>query len=105
MRLRNWIAVLVSVLLLAGAGVAGILVNRSTVKAVEDVHEKDTTALGTNNGTLTGQLQKNSTLELAKLLGTAAMRLGAADAKDRFWRPRAPRSSTAWPPRTGTAGC
>jgi diguanylate cyclase (GGDEF)-like protein/PAS domain S-box-containing protein len=83
MRLRNWIAVLVSVLLLAGAGVAGILVNRSTVKAVETVHENDTTALGTNNGTLTGQLQKNSTLELAKLLGSAAMRLGGNDAKDR----------------------
>ncbi|MEU4621381.1 sensor domain-containing diguanylate cyclase [Actinoplanes sp. NPDC023801] len=84
MRLRNWIAVLVSVLLLAGAGVAGILVNRSTVKAVETVHQNDTTALGTNNGTLTGQLQKNSTLELGKLLGSGSMRLGAKDAKDRI---------------------
>ncbi|WP_430783698.1 diguanylate cyclase domain-containing protein [Actinoplanes sp. G11-F43] len=82
MRFRSWIAVLVSVLLLAGAGVVGILVNQSTVRAVEAVHENDTTALGTNNGTLTGQLQRNSTLELSRLLGQSALRLGAGDAKD-----------------------
>jgi diguanylate cyclase (GGDEF)-like protein/PAS domain S-box-containing protein len=67
MRLRNWIAVLVSVLLLAGAGVAGILVNRSTVQAVEKVHRTDTTALGDNNAELTGQLQYYSTVELGKI--------------------------------------
>ena len=67
MRLRNWIAVLVSVLLLAGAGVAGILVNRSTVQAVERVHRTDTTALGSNNAELTGQLQYYSTVELGKV--------------------------------------
>ncbi|MBO3735982.1 sensor domain-containing diguanylate cyclase [Actinoplanes flavus] len=82
MRLRNWIAVLISVLLLAGAGVVGILVNRSTVEAVETVHQNDTTALGTNNGTLTGQLQKNSVRELTLLLGQIAVRLAADDAKD-----------------------
>jgi diguanylate cyclase (GGDEF)-like protein/PAS domain S-box-containing protein len=77
MRLRNWIAVLVSVLLLAGAGVAGILVNRSTVQAVEKVHLDDTRALGDNNAELTGQLQYYSTVELGKIgallaAGTAA---------------------------------
>ncbi|GAA1605257.1 diguanylate cyclase domain-containing protein [Actinoplanes couchii] len=84
MRFRNWIAVLVSVLLLAGAGVVGILVNQSTVRAVEAVHRNDTTALGTNNGTLTGQLQRNSTLELTRLLGQSALRFATADAKDRL---------------------
>ncbi|MEV0900219.1 sensor domain-containing diguanylate cyclase [Actinoplanes sp. NPDC049802] len=83
MRLRNWIAVLVSVLLLAGAGFVGFLVNRSTVQAVETVHQNDTTALGANNGTLTGQLQKNSVKELTFLLGQLAVRLSADDPVDR----------------------
>ncbi|MDI6103197.1 diguanylate cyclase [Actinoplanes sp. NEAU-A12] len=72
MRLRNWIAVLISVLLLAGAGVAGFLVNRSTVQAVEKVHRTDTTALGDNNAELTGQLQYYSTAELGKVAGLLA---------------------------------
>ncbi|GAA4970380.1 diguanylate cyclase domain-containing protein [Actinoplanes utahensis] len=67
MRLRNWIAVLVSVLLLACAGVVGILVNRSAVQAVERVHRNDTTALGDNNGTLTAQLQTYSAVELGRI--------------------------------------
>ncbi|GGN52626.1 hypothetical protein GCM10010112_00470 [Actinoplanes lobatus] len=96
MRLRNWIAVLVSVLLLAGAGVVGILVNRSTVKAVETVHQNDTTALGTNNGTLTGQLQKNSVRELTLLLGQIAVRLAADDAKDRTSLAVAAKKSTTF---------
>ncbi|WP_433791582.1 hypothetical protein [Actinoplanes sp. CA-252034] len=80
MRLRNWIAVLVSVLLLAGAGVAGILVNRSTVQAVEKVHRTDTTALGDNNAELTGQLQYYSTVELGKI--GALLAAGAAATVD-----------------------
>ncbi|GAA0436225.1 hypothetical protein Aca07nite_16770 [Actinoplanes capillaceus] len=96
MRLRNWIAVLVSVLLLAGAGVVGILVNRSTVKAVETVHQNDTTALGTNNGALTGQLQKNSARELTLLLGQIAVRLAADDAKDRTSLAVAAKKSTTF---------
>ena len=83
MRLRNWIAVLVSVLLLAGAGVAGFLVNRSTVQAVEKVHRTDTTALGDNNAELTGQLQYYSTVELGKVaaLLPAGGALSAAQAQ------------------------
>ncbi|HWS35119.1 MAG TPA: sensor domain-containing diguanylate cyclase [Actinoplanes sp.] len=104
MRFRNWIAVLVSVLLLAGAGVVGILVNQSTVRAVETVHQNDTTALGTNNGTLTGQLQRNSTLELTRLLGQSALRFGADDVKDELTLTVAAAKSTTFQYGMITAG-
>ncbi|SDT78267.1 sensor domain-containing diguanylate cyclase [Actinoplanes derwentensis] len=104
MRFRNWIAVLVSVLLLAGAGVVGILVNQSAVRAVETVHQNDTTALGTNNGTLTGQLQRNSTLELSRLLGQSALRFGASDAKDQLTLTVAAAKSTTFQYGMITAG-
>ncbi len=57
MRLRNWIAVVVSVVLLAAAGTIGILVNRSALRAADTVHRADTRMLGVNNATLIKQLQ------------------------------------------------
>ncbi|MFC7527291.1 diguanylate cyclase domain-containing protein [Actinoplanes sp. GCM10030250] len=83
MRLRNWIAVVVSVLLLAAAGVVGFLVNRSALRAADAVHRSDSSALGTNNGTLTGQLQLNSAAELAEILAEHALNLAAGSEKDR----------------------
>ncbi len=64
MRLRNWIAVVVSVLLLAAAGSIGILVNRSAVQAADTVHRADSRALSVNNGLLIGQLQMLAAGEL-----------------------------------------
>ncbi|BBH64104.1 hypothetical protein ACTI_07890 [Actinoplanes sp. OR16] len=83
MRLRNWIAVVVSVLLLAAAGVIGFLVNRSALRAADTVHREDSSALGTNNGTLTGQLQVNSAAELSEILASHALHLGRDSAVDR----------------------
>ncbi|MEU4688098.1 sensor domain-containing diguanylate cyclase [Actinoplanes sp. NPDC023714] len=83
MRLRNWIAVVVSVLLLAAAGVIGFLVNRSALRAADTVHREDSSTLGTNNGTLTGQLQVNSAAELSEIVATHALHLGRDSAADR----------------------
>ncbi|MEU8240321.1 sensor domain-containing diguanylate cyclase [Actinoplanes missouriensis] len=83
MRLRNWIAVVVSVLLLATAGVIGFLVNRSALRAADTVHRADSSALGTNNGQLTGQLQVNSAAELNSILAEHALHLGRDNAADR----------------------
>ncbi|WP_328461026.1 sensor domain-containing diguanylate cyclase [Actinoplanes sp. NBC_00393] len=77
MRLRNWIAVVVSVLLLAAAGVIGFLVNRSALRAADSVHRADTEALGKNNGTLTSQLQLNSAAELIEIISEHPLRLAA----------------------------
>src|SRR4051812_13219552 len=83
MRLRNWIAVVVSVILLAAAGTIGVLVNRSALRAADAVHRADSTALGANNGTLTGQLQLLSAKELDSFATSHAFTLAAADADDR----------------------
>jgi diguanylate cyclase (GGDEF)-like protein/PAS domain S-box-containing protein len=83
MRLRNWIAVLVSVILLAAAGTIGILVNRSAVKAADTVHRADTRALAVNNGALIGQLQRLAVAELQEFLSEHALRLGRGSAADR----------------------
>ncbi|MBG0560080.1 diguanylate cyclase domain-containing protein [Actinoplanes aureus] len=83
MRLRNWIAVVVSVLLLAAAGVIGFLVNRSALRAADTVHRADSSALGSNNGTLTGQFQVNSVAELAEVLSEHALHLAADSDADR----------------------
>ena len=56
MRLRTWIAVVISVVLLAAAGTIGILVNRSALRAADTVHRADSRALGANNGKLVGAL-------------------------------------------------
>jgi diguanylate cyclase (GGDEF)-like protein/PAS domain S-box-containing protein len=83
MRLRNWVAVLISVLLLAGAGIIGFLVNRSALRAADDVHRSDSRALGVNNGILTSQLQLLSAAELNGVLTDHTLRLGKGDAADR----------------------
>ncbi|GAA2605930.1 sensor domain-containing diguanylate cyclase [Paractinoplanes durhamensis] len=83
MRLRNWIAVVVSVLLLAAAGTVGILVNRSALRAADAVHRNDSQALAVNNGTLTKQLQLLSAKELASFLGDHTLHLGKNSAADK----------------------
>ncbi|BCJ42175.1 hypothetical protein GCM10010168_64470 [Actinoplanes ianthinogenes] len=82
MRVRNWIAVVVSVLLLAAAGGIAIAVNRRALSAADAVHRADTTELGTNNATLTGQLQLLSAQELAQVLAEHALSLVKGDATD-----------------------
>jgi diguanylate cyclase (GGDEF)-like protein/PAS domain S-box-containing protein len=81
-RLRNWIAVLVSVLLLAGAGTIGILVNRSAVRAADAVHRADALALGVNNGLLTGRLQMLAAAELNDFQSEHVLHLGEGNAAD-----------------------
>lgn len=83
MRLRNWIAVLVSVVLLAAAGIIGILVNRSAVEAADTVHRSDTRALAVNNANLIRQLQMLAAGELAEFLGDHALQLGRNSPADR----------------------
>ncbi|MEV6847727.1 diguanylate cyclase [Actinoplanes sp. NPDC051411] len=83
MRLRNWIAVVVSVILLAAAGTIGFLVNRSALRAADAVHRADTTALGTNNGTLTGQMQLLSAKGLDSLAESQSFSLSAGNSGDR----------------------
>jgi diguanylate cyclase (GGDEF)-like protein/PAS domain S-box-containing protein len=83
MRLRNWIAVLVSVLLLAAAGTIGILVNRSALRAADSVHRADSQALAVNNGRLTKQLQLLSAAELNDFLTQHTLHLGRDNAGDR----------------------
>jgi diguanylate cyclase (GGDEF)-like protein/PAS domain S-box-containing protein len=83
MRLRNWIAVVVSVILLAAAGTIGFLVNRSALRAADAVHMADSTALGANNATLTGQLQLLSAKELDSFGTSHVFTLSSGNADDR----------------------
>ncbi|WIM95223.1 diguanylate cyclase [Actinoplanes oblitus] len=82
MRVRNWIAVVVSVLLLAAAGGIAIAVNRRALSAADAVHRADSTELATNNATLTGQLQLLSAQELAQVLADHSLSLVKGDATD-----------------------
>jgi diguanylate cyclase (GGDEF)-like protein len=83
MRLRNWIAVVVSVILLAAAGTIGFLVNRSALRAADAVHMADSTALGANNGTLAGRLQLLSVSALNSFAASRVFTLSAGNADDR----------------------
>jgi diguanylate cyclase (GGDEF)-like protein/PAS domain S-box-containing protein len=83
MRLRNWIAVVVSVMLLAAAGTIGFLVNRSALQAADAVHRADTTALGANNATLTGQMLLLSAKELNTFATGTSFSLSPGNTGDR----------------------
>src|SRR3712207_6222404 len=83
MRLRNWIAVGVSVLLLLAAGAVGVFMNRSALQAANTVHLADTRALAVNNATLAGQLQLLSAKELNDFVTSDPLRLRARDRRDR----------------------
>ncbi|GAA2381796.1 sensor domain-containing diguanylate cyclase [Dactylosporangium salmoneum] len=64
MRLRSWLVVGISVVLLLAIGGVGIFMNRSALDAVEKVHRDDSRALATNNAGLAGQLLRVSAKEL-----------------------------------------
>ena len=107
MRLRNWIAVLVSVVLLMAMGTIGILVNRSALRAADNVHRADTRALAVNNATLAGQMQMLTAAELNEFTGDHTLNLGKGDRwpprprrpRPRCWPCRAPRwcrTATSW---------
>ncbi|WP_306215939.1 sensor domain-containing diguanylate cyclase [Actinoplanes sp. RD1] len=83
MRLRNWIAVVVSVVLLIAVGVVGVLVNRSALRAADTVHRTDTEALAVNNATLAGQMQLLAAKDLAAFVAGHSFHLAAGDAGDR----------------------
>ena len=83
MRLRSGIAVAVSLVLLVAIGVVGVLVNRSALRAADAVHRADSMALGTNNGTLAGQMQLLSAKELNDFAEANALHLGKGNAADR----------------------
>ena len=83
MRLRNWIAVVVSVLLLVAVGIVGVLVNRSALRAADTVHRADSLALAVNNATLAGQMQLLSAKELNAFAGSHPFNLGPGYAGDR----------------------
>ena len=82
-RWRNWIAVVISVVLLGAAGTIGILVNRSALRAADAVHRADSRALAVNNGTLSGAMQWNSAAELGDFLADASLHLGRGNLADR----------------------
>ncbi|MCU7725931.1 sensor domain-containing diguanylate cyclase [Actinoplanes sp. KI2] len=84
MRLRNWIAVVVSVLLLAAAGTIGILVNRSALRTADAVHRADTQTLAVNNGSLIGKLQLMSAAELLDFTKSHVLQLSKNSAPDRL---------------------
>ncbi len=83
MRLRNWIAVVVSVVLLMAVGVVGVLVNRSALQAADTVHRSDTRALAVNNATLAGQMQLLAAKDLAAFAESHRFDLGAGHVVDR----------------------
>jgi diguanylate cyclase (GGDEF)-like protein/PAS domain S-box-containing protein len=83
MRLRNWIAVVVSVLLLMAVGIVGVMVNRSALRAADTVHRSDSLALAVNNATLAGQVQQLSAKELKAFADRYAFDLGIGAARDR----------------------
>jgi diguanylate cyclase (GGDEF)-like protein/PAS domain S-box-containing protein len=83
MRLRNWIAVMVSAILLIGVGVVGLLVNRSALRAADTVHRADSRILGVNNGTLTGQMLMLSAAELNEFVADHPLTLGRTSTADR----------------------
>jgi diguanylate cyclase (GGDEF)-like protein/PAS domain S-box-containing protein len=83
MRLRNWIAVGVSVILLLAAGAVGVFMNRAALQAANTVHLADTRALAINNATLAGQLQLLSAKELNDFVTTHPLSLRPADPGDR----------------------
>jgi diguanylate cyclase (GGDEF)-like protein/PAS domain S-box-containing protein len=83
MRLRNWIAVGVSVILLLAVGSIGIVVNRSALRAADTVHRADSQALAVNNTTLAGQLQLLSAAELNAFPANHILNLGSGDLADR----------------------
>jgi diguanylate cyclase (GGDEF)-like protein/PAS domain S-box-containing protein len=83
MRLRNWIAVGVSVILLLAAGAVGVFMNRAALQAANTVHLADTRALAINNATLAGQLQLLSAKELHDFVTTHPLSLRPGDRGDR----------------------
>ena len=83
MRLRNWIAVLVSVVLLLAAGSIALVVNRSALRAADAVHRADSAALGANNATLAGELQMLSAAELHEFGSNHGLNLRRGDRTDR----------------------
>ena len=83
MRVRNWVAVVVSVLLLLAVGIVGVLVNRSALRAADTVHRADSLALAVNNATLAGQMQLLSAKELKTFADSYPFDFGAGHAGDR----------------------
>lgn len=83
MRLRNWIAVVVSVVLLLSAGAVALVMNRSALRAADSVHRADSAALGTNNATLAGSMQLLSAAELDEFTTDHPLTLARGDAADR----------------------
>jgi diguanylate cyclase (GGDEF)-like protein/PAS domain S-box-containing protein len=82
MRLRNWIAVVVSVLLLIAVGIVGVLVNRSALRAADTVHRADSRALAVNNATLAGQMQLLAARDLNEFGGSVEFTLGPGNGTD-----------------------
>ncbi|GAA3343284.1 hypothetical protein GCM10020358_41600 [Amorphoplanes nipponensis] len=83
MRLRSWIAVVVSVLLLMAVGIVGVVVNRSALRAADTVHHSDSRALAVNNATLAGQVIQLSIRELKAFADSHPFAFGAGNAGDR----------------------
>jgi diguanylate cyclase (GGDEF)-like protein/PAS domain S-box-containing protein len=82
MHMRNWLAVIVSIVLLSVVATAGVLVNGSALRAADKVHRDDTRELGVNNTTLAGQLQLTSAKELNDFAHSRTFALRPGDAGD-----------------------
>jgi hypothetical protein len=83
MRLRNWLAVVISVILLASAGMIGILLNRSELLAADDALLSDARALALHDGALVRQTQTRAAEELDDFLDEHTLKLGKNNATDR----------------------
>jgi diguanylate cyclase (GGDEF)-like protein/PAS domain S-box-containing protein len=95
MRLRNWIAVTVTAILLVGVGIVGLVVNRSALRAADAVHRQDSAALVDNNARLINQLLVGlSSKEMSDFLRDHPPTLARNSAADR-------RALTAYLGKTG----
>jgi hypothetical protein len=104
MRLRNWLAVVVSVLLLVAVGIVGVMVNRSALRAADTVHRSDSLALAVNNATLAGQMQQLSAKELKAFADSYPFNLGAGYVGDREALDAYVAKSTSFPYGAAIAG-
>jgi hypothetical protein len=82
MRLRNWMAVVTSVVLLIAAGSIALFMNRSALRAADVVHRADSAAMGVNNATLAGALQQLSAVELEAFIANHSLNLGRNNPDD-----------------------
>ncbi|WP_432836483.1 diguanylate cyclase domain-containing protein [Dactylosporangium sp. CA-092794] len=82
MRLRGWLVAGILMALLLAVGGVGLSVNRSALRAAENVHRADSLALATNNGGLAAELLRVSAKELNDFITNHPLSLTPGDEGD-----------------------